>query len=139
MLIIIDAINRDSSILLLSKGKEDKGLEDSLFLTVPCVPLRRVFPPVNPSPAFPQHHVDPAIGVYIIDRFTYYALEFLERVTPSSEHTLKQFVSQSHSSGVVGMFAHINASQLFSCASCSHCLWDLRRNKYIAAVLMCQL
>ncbi|KAG7174391.1 GPI-anchor transamidase-like [Homarus americanus] len=27
-----------------------------------------------------SHHVDPAIGVYIIDRFTYYALEFLERL-----------------------------------------------------------
>ena len=27
-----------------------------------------------------SHHVDPAIGVYIIDRYTYYALEFLERV-----------------------------------------------------------
>ena len=40
-----------------------------------------------------QHHVDPAIGVYIIDRFTYYALEFLERVTPYSEKTLAQFVS----------------------------------------------
>lgn len=39
-----------------------------------------------------QHHVDPAIGVYIIDRFTYYALEFLERVTPDSKKTLAQFV-----------------------------------------------
>ena len=28
-----------------------------------------------------SHHVDPAIGVYIIDRYTYYALEFLETVT----------------------------------------------------------
>ncbi len=27
-----------------------------------------------------SHHVDPAIGVYIIDRYTYYALEFLEKV-----------------------------------------------------------
>lgn len=42
---------------------------------------------------FWQHHVDPAIGVYIIDRFTYYALEFLERVTPDSKKTLAQFVS----------------------------------------------
>lgn len=39
-----------------------------------------------------SHHVDPAIGVYIIDRFTYYALEFLERVTPASTHTLQQFL-----------------------------------------------
>lgn len=43
--------------------------------------------------SFLQHHVDPAIGVYIIDRFTYYALEFLERVTPDSKKTLAQFVS----------------------------------------------
>ena len=42
-----------------------------------------------------SHHVDPAIGVYIIDRYTYYALEFLEHVTPTSYHTLGQFVSIS--------------------------------------------
>lgn len=42
-----------------------------------------------------SHHVDPAIGVYIIDRYTYYALEFLEHVTPTSNHTLGQFVSIS--------------------------------------------
>ena len=40
-----------------------------------------------------QHHVDSAIGVYIIDRYTYYALEFLERVTPDSKQTMAQFVS----------------------------------------------
>nr|SVE77652.1 EOG090X07K0 [Daphnia lumholtzi] len=39
-----------------------------------------------------SHHVDPAIGVYIIDRYTYYALEFLEHVTPISNHTLGQFL-----------------------------------------------
>lgn len=39
-----------------------------------------------------SHHVDPAIGVYIIDRFTYYALEFLEKVTPDSKKTLAQFL-----------------------------------------------
>lgn len=40
-----------------------------------------------------QHHVDPAIGVYIIDRYTYYALEFLEKVTPDSKTTMEEFVS----------------------------------------------
>lgn len=40
-----------------------------------------------------QHHVDPAIGVYIIDRYTYYALDFLERVEPDSRKTLGEFVS----------------------------------------------
>merc|ERR1712136_75465 len=39
-----------------------------------------------------SHHVDPAIGVYIIDRYTYYALEFLEHVTLTSNHTLGQFL-----------------------------------------------
>ncbi len=40
-----------------------------------------------------QHHVDPALGVYIIDRYTYYALDFLEKVTPDSTKTMGQFVS----------------------------------------------
>lgn len=39
-----------------------------------------------------SHHVDPAIGVYIIDRYTYYALEFLERVTPDSKKTMGEFL-----------------------------------------------
>jgi len=39
-----------------------------------------------------SHHVDPAIGVYIIDRYTYYALEFLERVTPDSKKTMAEFL-----------------------------------------------
>merc|ERR1712141_488650 len=39
-----------------------------------------------------SHHVDPAIGVYIIDRYTYYALEFLERVNPDSEKTMGEFL-----------------------------------------------
>ncbi|XP_064616910.1 GPI-anchor transamidase-like [Liolophura sinensis] len=39
-----------------------------------------------------SHHVDPAIGVYIIDRYTYYALEFLEGVDPKSKKTMRQFL-----------------------------------------------
>ena len=42
-----------------------------------------------------QHHVDPSIGVYVIDRYTYYALEFWETVTPGSKKTMGQFVSQT--------------------------------------------
>ncbi|XP_038046077.1 putative GPI-anchor transamidase [Patiria miniata] len=38
-----------------------------------------------------SHHVDPAIGVYIIDRYTYYALEFLEKITPTSKKTMADF------------------------------------------------
>lgn len=38
-----------------------------------------------------SHHVDPSIGVYIIDRFTYYALEFLENVTPTSNQAMRLF------------------------------------------------
>ncbi|XP_039262778.2 GPI-anchor transamidase-like [Styela clava] len=37
-----------------------------------------------------SHHIDPAIGVYVIDRFTYYLLEFLERITPSSKKNINQ-------------------------------------------------
>ena len=32
-----------------------------------------------------SHHIDTSIGVYIIDRYTYHALEFLERVTRDSK------------------------------------------------------
>jgi phosphatidylinositol glycan class K len=39
-----------------------------------------------------SHHVDPSIGVYIIDRYTYYALEFLERVEPNSQRTMGEFM-----------------------------------------------
>lgn len=39
-----------------------------------------------------SHHVDPAIGVYIIDRYTYYALEFLEGVERGSKKTMGQFL-----------------------------------------------
>jgi len=39
-----------------------------------------------------SHHVDPAIGVYIIDRYTYYALEFLERVKPNSHNSMGEFL-----------------------------------------------
>ena len=42
---------------------------------------------------FFQHHHDTAIGVYVIDRYTYYALEFLERITQTSKKTLKDLVS----------------------------------------------
>ncbi|KAJ4435485.1 hypothetical protein ANN_18101 [Periplaneta americana] len=40
-----------------------------------------------------NHHVDPAIGVYIIDRYTYYALDFLERVEPDSTKTMGEFLA----------------------------------------------
>merc|ERR1712241_765535 len=39
-----------------------------------------------------SHHVDPAIGVYIIDRYTYYALEFLEKVERNSKKTMGEFL-----------------------------------------------
>ena len=31
-------------------------------------------------------------GVYIIDRYTYYALEFLEKVEPNSKRTMGEFM-----------------------------------------------
>lgn len=45
--------------------------------------------------------MDNTIGVHIIDRWTYYALEFLERVNPSSKATMADFVSRG---GIVGTF-----------------------------------
>ncbi|KAI4466811.1 gpi-anchor transamidase [Holotrichia oblita] len=39
-----------------------------------------------------SHHVDPAIGVYIIDRYTFYALEFLESVGPNTKRTMGEFL-----------------------------------------------
>jgi GPI-anchor transamidase subunit K len=39
-----------------------------------------------------SHHVDPALGVYIIDRYTYYALEFLEKVEPGSKKSIGEFI-----------------------------------------------
>lgn len=39
-----------------------------------------------------SHHVDPAIGVYIIDRYTFFALKFLELVHPDSNVTMQQFL-----------------------------------------------
>lgn len=41
-----------------------------------------------------SHHGDPTIGVYIIDRYTYYALDFLEKVTINSNKTLAEFLKK---------------------------------------------
>jgi hypothetical protein len=50
--------------------------------------------------------VDPAIGVYIIDRYTYYALEFLENVDSHTIKTLGEFVSFSiFLDGIIMFFA----------------------------------
>lgn len=37
-----------------------------------------------------SHHEDPAIGVHVIDRYTYYVLQFLEGVRPNSKSTVGQ-------------------------------------------------
>lgn len=39
-----------------------------------------------------SHHGDQTIGVYVIDRYTYYALDFLEKVQPEGEKTIGQFL-----------------------------------------------
>ena len=46
---------------------------------------------------FVQHHEDPAIGVHVIDRYTYYVLQFLEGITPHSKNTIGELVSGSSS------------------------------------------
>lgn len=38
-----------------------------------------------------SHHGDPTIGVYVIDRYTFYALEFLETVAINSTKSLAAF------------------------------------------------
>lgn len=39
-----------------------------------------------------SHHVDHSIGVYIIDRYPYYILEYLEKVQPITNRTLQEFL-----------------------------------------------
>lgn len=41
-----------------------------------------------------SHHGDPTIGVYIIDRYTYYALDFLEKLSINSNKTLAEFIKK---------------------------------------------
>ena len=41
-----------------------------------------------------SHHGDPTIGVYVVDRYTYYALDFLEKVSINSNKTLSQFIKK---------------------------------------------
>jgi len=40
-----------------------------------------------------SHHGDPTIGVYIIDRYTYYAIEFLDTVNATNSKSLSSFLS----------------------------------------------
>ena len=37
-----------------------------------------------------SHHVDMGLGVYMIDRFTFHLLEFLEKVSPNSQNRLAE-------------------------------------------------
>jgi glycosylphosphatidylinositol transamidase (GPIT) subunit GPI8 len=43
-----------------------------------------------------QHYVDTAVGVHIIDRHTYYALDFFEHVEPDSTKQVGEFVSTNY-------------------------------------------
>lgn len=38
-----------------------------------------------------SHHGDSRIGVYVIDRYTFYVLQFLERVRPDSDVSMHEF------------------------------------------------
>ncbi len=40
-----------------------------------------------------SHHADSDVGVAVIDRFTYYSLETLEKVQRGDNYTLQQLVS----------------------------------------------
>lgn len=39
-----------------------------------------------------SHHLDPTLGVYVIDKFTYHVLEFLSRIRPDSRRTMDEFL-----------------------------------------------
>jgi GPI-anchor transamidase subunit K len=41
-----------------------------------------------------SHHTDGSLGVAVIDRFTYYTLEFLEGIQPDSNASLGDLVSR---------------------------------------------
>lgn len=40
-----------------------------------------------------QHQPDPAIGVHLMDRYTFYVLEFLEEINPASQTNMNDLVS----------------------------------------------
>lgn len=62
--------------------------EVSIFLTI-CQgdPVWCVLPPLS------QHQPDPAIGVHLMDRYTFYVLEFLEEINPASQTNMNDLVS----------------------------------------------
>ncbi|KAG1693176.1 GPI-anchor transamidase [Nymphon striatum] len=39
-----------------------------------------------------SHHGDPSIGVYVVDRYTFYLLDFLQGVSANSKRTLAEFL-----------------------------------------------
>ena len=45
-----------------------------------------------------QHHSDSDIGVYVVDRYTYYVLEFLENIKPNTKTTIAKLVGFWYSS-----------------------------------------
>lgn len=45
---------------------------------------------------FFQHQPDLAIGVHLMDRYTFYLLEFLEDIHPASTANMNDLVSLSH-------------------------------------------
>jgi GPI-anchor transamidase subunit K len=47
-----------------------------------------------------SHHMDRDVGVAVVDRFTYYALEYLERVNLSSANTMQHFFDSFKSKNV---------------------------------------
>eukprot|EP00111_Clytia_hemisphaerica_P023862 TCONS_00070308-protein len=59
-----------------------------------------------------SHHDDPKIGVPIIDRWTYYILQFLEGVQPDSKKTMKEFFEQTSDYYLVRSHPHVR-SDLF--------------------------
>jgi len=59
-----------------------------------------------------SHHDDPKLGVPVIDRWTYYILQFLESVHPDSKKTMQEFFDKTSDYHLVRSHPHVR-SDLF--------------------------
>eukprot|EP00117_Sycon_ciliatum_P031942 scpid48102/ scgid24886/ GPI-anchor transamidase; GPI8 homolog; Phosphatidylinositol-glycan biosynthesis class K protein len=64
-----------------------------------------------------SHHSDPAVGVSVIDRWTFYILEYLEHVRPNSKKTVED------------LFSSLKPSQVISTPSVRRDLFPVPLNK----------
>ncbi|GCC40371.1 hypothetical protein chiPu_0024259, partial [Chiloscyllium punctatum] len=68
-----------------------------------------------------SHQPDLAIGVHLMDRYTYYLLEFLEDIHPASQNNMNDLVS-SLDAGVSSWIIPIKELALFSICLMINCV-----------------